>query len=508
MAMQILGLYDDRPYIRVAVLETNGKKSDVRSLKSFIPNSFQNVKQLYIWGWKGTLVTGISTLVRTLDFKISSPRLIEKGLPFQVESLTHMPAEDLIYASQTHSNEKGSEATIFLSQKTALQAHLERWKEFSLEPDLVTAIPQALVSFARFRCPELPSVFLVHLGSQEWTCTWMEEGKVKKVFVLAEGIEVLFSALWEDRKKVLFQKEIEGVARQIDLLQLKSHLNPHLSAKLEELRNKLGAILCSFDKQAGKKPLLFIGRTDSFGHLCEYLIEKIPEASPYEPQNPLSQDEKVCAIAIGLALEQTITNRKHIQFLKEEFIPRKVWKKTGQWGVGWIAASLFLSLFLAFGGDFQMRLQKEELTESLQQLMDRITPGGFASSVDEAISLIEEHTQEASFISQAPSVSEFLSWLTTHPLLEALSTAGDPLQILDLKYTLTSFPRIGHSKAPYEARIEIEFQVTHPMSARKLHEAFLQEDILIDSKREISWESLSDRYRAAFFLKNRIPHVF
>ena len=155
-----------------------------------------------------------------------------------------------------------------------------------------------------------------------------------------------------------------------------------------------------------------------------------------------------------------------------------------------------------------MRLQKEELTESLQQLMDRIAPGGFASGVDEAISLIEEHDKEASFVLQAPSVSEFLAWFTVHPLLEALSMSGDPLQILDLKYTLTSFPKMNHSKAPYEARVEIEFQVHHPTSARKLHEALLQENILIDTKREISWESLSDRYRASFFLKNRTPHVF
>ena len=57
---------------------------------------------------------------------------------------------------------------------------------------------------------------------------------------------------------------------------------------------------------------------------------------------------------------------------------------------------------------------------------------------------------------------------------------------------------------PYLAKIELEFQVNSPMTARKFHEYLLQgEDPIIQTKKEISWESLSDSYRTSFYLKNR-----
>ncbi|MDE3045290.1 MAG: hypothetical protein KGJ02_01405 [Verrucomicrobiota bacterium] len=506
--MQLLGLYDDRPFIRLAIFEFKGKKAEIKSLKSFIPNASSNVKQLYIGGCKGVVSMGMSTLVRTLDFKISSSRLIEQGLPFQVESITHLPIENLIYTSQLHlKKEGGAEATLFLGQKTALQALLDRWRGLSLEPDFVTSLPQALATFAHFRCPQLSSAFLIHLGSQEWNCVWVEAGKIKKAFVIPEGIEMLLSAFWEDRKKVLFQKEVEGVARQIDLLQLKPHLNPHLSTKLEELRHKLEATLYSFEQGGGKKPILFTGRTDSFGHLTEYLVQKFPDASPYEPSLPLSQEEKECAIAMGLALEGASKDRKKNQFLKNEFIPRKAWKRAGQWGFGLIATSLLLSISLSLTGYFQTHYQKKEWTHSLQRLMDRLAPGSFRGTIEDALSLIEEHDKEAYFIPQAPSLSEFLSWLSNHPLLEGLSATGDPLLINDVKYTLVSFPHIEAAKDPYAVQVDIEFQVKNPLSAKKFHETLLKEP-LIDSKKEMIWESQSDHYRASFFLKNRTPYVF
>jgi hypothetical protein len=43
------------------------------------------------------------------------------------------------------------------------------------------------------------------------------------------------------------------------------------------------------------------------------------------------------------------------------------------------------------------------------------------------------------------------------------------------------------------------------MHARKFHEALLHDDQFVDTKHELTWEMLSDRYKTSFYLKNR-PH--
>ncbi len=512
MAMEVLGLHFDGPYLRLALIESKRKKIHIRSLKSALTSAADDVKEIYISQWKGEFATGINALVRSLELKIPSIKQIEQGLAFQIESLTHVSIEDITYVPQIETGEGGSQVTLYIVPKQTLRDELEEWKKLSVEPDFVTANAQALAAFATYRCSNLTSAFLVDIGSEQWTCTWMEEGKIKKSFVIPHGVESLLSALWEDRKKVLFQKEVDGVAKQIDLLQLKQLLNPNLSERLDSLRRTLAGVLFSFQQVAGPRPVFFTGRINSFGRLAEYLLNTSPDLTLFEPSIPLSNDERTCAIPIGLALELCAKKLKPIQFLKGEFVPRKAWKRTGLWATGLALASLLCSASISFFGYHQIQQQKEEMVSSLRNIPDArlirtALIGGIDQGIEQALSLINKHDKESPYLLQAPTVTEVLNWVSNHPLLQSFAKTGDPLNITEIRYQLVSMPRMRALKDPYTAQVTLEFQVSSPMTARKFHEALLTSDDWIDLDEEIAWESLSNSYRTTFTLKNRTPHV-
>ncbi len=510
--MQILGLCIDRPFLRLAFLEKKGKLVEIRSIKTIQFNSTDDVKQFYMSASSANTATVVPALIRHLDFKISSIPQIEQGLPFQIESLTHLLAEEICYTSQIVPDKKGAKATVYFIPKSTLNSHLEAWKTFSIEPDFVTAQAQAMISFANFRSPNLKSAFLVHLGSQEWTCVWMENGVIERSFSIPMGMESLLSALWEDRKKVLFQKEIEGVAKQIDLLELKPLFNPQLSQQLETQKQALANVLFSFQQIAGVRPIFFTGRLQTFGRLPEYLTGALPALPIHIPQIPISPEEYQNALALGAGLELAADRRDPIQFLKGEFIPRKAWRRVGAWSISLIVISMALSMLLFELGRTEFHKTKSIMADSLKELIDsKVAKNAFSKGLDHGIDhtldLIEKNDKEAPYLLTVPTVSEFLSWLSSHPILSSFEAAGDPLEIVNVRYQLVSFPKIGAMKDPYTAKVELEFRIKSPMNARKFHETLLAGDELIDLGTEITWESLADSYRTSFTLVQRIPHV-
>ena len=123
------------------------------------------------------------------------------------------------------------------------------------------------------------------------------------------------------------------------------------------------------------------------------------------------------------------------------------------------------------------------------------------------VDAVDLYSKEYPYISKAPKVSEVLSWISSHPLLQKLKQEKTAIVIRDLRYQLVQYPHIGSMENPYRSKVEIEFETTSPMNARKFHQALLKGDDWIDTKQEIGWEALQNGYRASFYLKNRNPHV-
>jgi len=466
------------------------------------PATAEHVKQLYMQKAPNQVVVSLSALVRLLQFKMSSSKQVATILPFQVESLTSMSLQEIIYTTLMRPAKEGIHATIFLTSKETLRERLEDWGVNSIIPDRAVATFRALANFSEWAMPDSFSGYMVDLGSARWTCAWVERGQVKKGFTMEEGIETLLSSLWEDVKKVLFQKEVEGVASQMDLLQLNTQLHPHLAGKLGQLKATLARILYSFSPEASEVPTIFTGRVDAFGHFREYLLEKSCGRLT-ELSMPL--EEQKCAIAIGSALEE------ETQFLHSEFTPKKTWQKVGRWTVLLGSISLLATVGILLSGHAKFQSKKEDVGQAFHHILSKSDPklanmlflDDLERGIEEAALVIQKYNKETPYLLRAPNVTEALGWISSHPFIEALATTEDPLVIQTVKYQLVSFPHIDAMRDPYKAKLELEFMVKSPMNARKFHEALLQEDDFVDGENEFSWEASDDVYRTSFFLKNK-----
>ena len=185
------------------------------------------------------------------------------------------------------------------------------------------------------------------------------------------------------------------------------------------------------------------------------------------------------------------------------------------WGLFLFCFSLLFSTFISSVGYFQFQAEKKNIARSLQKalqntdkkLAETLFIAGLEEGIEKAMLAIQKADKESPYLPQVPSVAEVLTWLSSHPLVEAMRYGNDPLNLLNIKYELVSFPHIGAMTKPYRGKIEIEFQVKSPMNARKFHESLLQSNAMVDPNEEVTWEALLNSYRVSFYLKNRVFYV-
>lgn len=500
--MLILGIHIDSPYIRLAILRKGRSGVEIRTLQTtpFLPTE-SNVKPLYtalgIENFNGRIASGIESkdfFVRSIELKMARSRHIEEAIAFQSEATSHFKPEDVLTVPLIQKKEKGStKALLVTASREAISKHLKDLEQMQIDPDGVSGSPFGLYHFFKWRFPKTSNALVIDLGSSETTCILVENGELKKTHAILGGVESLLGGLLEDRKKILLKKEIEGAAKQIDLLLLKSGLNPNLSAKLHELRQEIAKVQYCFC--LGKIPVIFTGRTDAFIHLREFLVDL------GEEERSLSVEEQKHAISIGLALEQM--HPEPLQFRLGPFFARKNWKKLGLYALSLITASCLAAAAILGFGMHASHLSKLEMMHSLNLVQE----GKGYQSIDQWISAIEANHKEYPYILQAPRVSEFLAWLSSHPFLKQLEHEGDPIDLKEMRYQLMQYPKADSPKEPYLVKVELNFSFKNAMTARRFHEYLRLGDDLINPKLETTWDVMNDGYRTSFFLKNRSPYV-
>ncbi|MDE3055169.1 MAG: hypothetical protein KGI80_00510 [Verrucomicrobiota bacterium] len=504
-----LGIHVDIPFQRVALVQKRaGTPLLVRcgSLEEMSP---------FI---SGRVVSGLSSedlLVRPVTLKAVKRRHLHQALAFQAENDPLLPEDEFLsvhYVKQR--DKKETRAYLCTLSRKALHLHLDHLKTYKIDPDVVSCNDLALLHYVRWKIPPLKDAFIVHLGSKEWTGIWMEKGELQKSYCIPGGIQLLLSALQEDRKKNLPAQELESVAKQIDLLQLKTNLNPKLNQQLHLLRQELAKTLFSFHRASGERPLLFTGLIDSFGRIREFL--SFPCQEIIVNQHPLfapAPEEEPFAIAIGLALQQM---EQPLQLRREEFFPKKNWRKAGLISIFLLLTSLLCTAALLSYGHLLLKERLDKLTletarqnarldPAIQQELFRsgpVTPQRWIAKFSSAHS-------ESPYIVRAPKVTEFFCWLCNHPVFLEAKKEGEPFEILSLNYQMEECPKMDDLSAAYLAKVEINFSASNNMYARKFHEALLKEESMIDLSSELEWETATDdTYHVSFSLQNyRTPHV-
>ena len=117
---------------------------------------------------------------------------------------------------------------------------------------------------------------------------------------------------------------------------------------------------------------------------------------------------------------------------------------------------------------------------------------------------VTTHLKQPSYMGQYPKVSEVLSWLYQHPLVQEKT---DPIKIKSIHYQLSECPRLDTPRDPYQAKMEIEFETKSSLNARKFHEEIHEGEAWVDNKEDVQWEVSENTYRTSFYLKNENPHA-
>ncbi len=504
--MQILGILIDKPLLRVALIEKSRAGCKIIYLNSHPYNERESVKQLYTKAFKGKISSAISaqrTLMSPVEVNIGNSRHLDQALAFQTEAASHLDKTDTISDPYILKRTKeNTQALLFTTTKSMIREHLSALEKLSLDPDTISSAPLALVDYFKWKIPTIQDGFFIDLGSEEWTCVCMEKGHLKKFHSIEGGVESLLDALWEDRKKTLFPKEIPGIAKQIDLSQLKSSLNPHLFSKLRAMKLEMARVIYAFSSNSGKKPLFFTGRADAFGQMEEYLKEGLEESISPGPEIDLPKEEQKYAISIGLGVCQN-----SLQFRKDEFFPQKTWKSLGAFAFSLALASLVIGFALIEFSNHSLRSKSQKMVSfletSLKQWDKDLAQKIFIQEDEEEVlrrwdKAVTTHLKQPSYMGQYPKVSEVLSWLYQHPLVQERT---DPIIFKSLRYQLSECPRIDTPRDPYQAKMEIEFETKSPLNARKFHEDLHEGEAWVDNKEDVQWEVSENTYRASFYLK-------
>ena len=512
--MQILGIQIDPPFIQAALIHKGKNKAEIRLLKAFPCANPDLVKQLYTKKLKKEIATGLSAknfLIRSLDTPLPYSRYLKQAIAFRSEAASHFDPASVLNVPLIHKREDGfADVALCTVRRESLSCFLGEFRQFGIDPDGISTASSALCHFIRWKLPSLKDAIIVDLGSSEWTCSAMENGLLKKSYAIDSGIEALLASLWEDRKKILLQKEVHTAAKQIDLMLLKPSLNPNLTLKLQELRNQLARVICSFSRDSSPKPLFFTGRIDAFGHLPEFLSDPFQGEVLVETQPPFSLDEAKFAICIGLSLEYGSPNA--LQFRKEDFFPQRKWRRLGTYALSLLASSLFLSAFFLLWGIQRNAERMDRMANSAAHSSEKWGVLSAEKSnlqekqedkIENWIRFVASGGKEYSYILQTPKAAQALAWLSSHPLLKELEQEGDPIDLREIRYQLIQHPKLDSPQDPYLGKIELEFQFKNGINARKFHDALLKGDEIVDPDLEISWEALNGGYRTSFYLKNK-----
>ncbi len=451
--MKILGLQIDQPYLKAAVWQ----KGKVISLKSALLANPGNVKRIYIPKFRGRIVTGLSSkdfILRSLELNIAKSRHLKKALQFQSEGTTHLDPNETISIPYSIKKLVGKvEVNLIAAPKTTIQKQLEDLKKLQINPDCMSANALALKHFVLWKKPALQDVFVVDLGSDVCTCISLEKGELKKSHAIALG----------------------------------AHSSKD-GDEFSSLRQELSKVIFSFQRLTPKKPIIFTG--NALPHLKTSLCQDVQDAITEEISLGAGPEELSFAIPIGLCIQH---EKAPLQLLRNEFFPRKNYTKAGSYAAFLLFLSIFLSTTLFFIGNRSIRKNQEKMMEEISPIMQM---WGSNLTLLEWKKEVAKNSKEYPYILDVPNASSFLSWLHQFTIL-----ADDPLQLLDIQYTL-------ESQDPYVAKVELQFQMNSPLQARKFHVALLEDNEMIDNTKEISWEDKEGSYLTRFYLKKiKSPYV-
>lgn len=479
-------------------------------------------------------------LVRPLDLKLKKEKDIEDTLAFHVEPLLPYPVENAVIDKVTVSKDNdGSKLTVFSIRKDHLTQHIDRWTGLEINPEVVSAAPQALVLFANKFVESENPFFVVHLAIEHSLAVLIDQKKLLAAQAIPSGLNPLIDAIAKE-------KNLDKVSAYTELCNTSfgphSTENPSVKSALDELRMSITRTLYSLAKQfKGRevKDLIITGPGAVIEGLTDTFVPQLNKSllSIKEDQaSGTSKNELLnYALPIGAALSALPNTSDQINFRQGEFSYPEPWKRLKQPIMQYFLLSLGVATALFLFGKAYVSYKEGEVRQEYLNLLDVMNKpyttfeqqftGKSASEIakpDVAALNMNDIESRLNFLEKdikstpqtfqlrpdVPLVTDVLAWISSHPNFIGKQHDGSILtsssmHIENFSYSMVKRPEPTKKQEKYQVKVEMEFSSPTPMMAREFHDALIAPNDMVDPKAEIKWNSNRNIYRTSFYLKDK-----
>lgn len=403
-----------------------------------------------------TGIEGKDLLIRKLKTELKSKRVIQKALPFQLETLIPYSLDDLSLLPFYRKDE----IRFFALPKTLLQKHLGLFQHYGIDPEWVSSHANALMRFAQLIAPQKVSYLIVHVGLEHTTLVSVIEGGINGCVTVHLGAA--------DLEQEQFQKEVDRA-------------------------------ICFLFKERSVSDFLLTGHADEISFLSEW---SSIECESYQGID--FSRLKQYAIPIGLGLDVLKQDSQSVQFRQGKLMHRRQCASIKRK----VFVGATLCLMFAGLGFFQTerlleahrdRLENEVVLFAKEHKRDipKLDAGALWQQKDLQGKLtllkkkVSSKIDRAGYYKTSPRVSDLLVFLSTHPMLK------EGIEIKGIRYSLEKYPKIQSPRDPYLVKVHLDFESADQTVAKEFYES-----LLVDSKlTDIKWNREQNGYHATFFIQ-------
>jgi type IV pilus assembly protein PilM len=551
-----LGLYKTSRAVQLAKISYNKNKYTVDQLLE-IPSSEKDreadsINALYLPD--GTALTSLvdevcsatalstaEVLVRPLEIALTKDRDLEAVFHFQAEPLLPYPLEEaVINKVKLRRLEESTLLTLFAVRKTRLMHHIQHWKAWEIEPELVFCVPVALATLTKYCTTAEQPCIVLHLGEDHSSCVLVDGGVVVASYSLSDGIYLMEKALSEDLK--LENDEAQKVLQSLDFTSINTSEMPQLSQFIQQMKLGIARVVYALSKQSKEcevSQILVTGCGATLINFKEVLTKDLPKGVAIAESDILgvsTSDLNRYAVAIGLALAVQENGREGMDFRREDFAYPHPWKRIKKPLLTLLSLGLVCALCMYFFGQMWMGYQEDQLREKYGELLVsqyksmeefeaeyRKKHGLGAMHEGEKVHVKElsreEIAQRLEYLQHSlestpeifplqpntPRVSDVLGWLSAHPNVASGNDEGSSalLHIENLTYNMVKRPEQSKKNEKYQVKVELDFSSPTPKLAREFHDALIAPNDFVDPKGEVKWSANRGKYHTSFFLKDR-----
>mgnify|MGYP001162078566 CR=1 FL=1 len=460
---------------------TINNKCDLIDLKTIeiASKKHRSVKQIYN---KPTQLTsslsGKDVLIKTENIKSNKKKEIHQIIQYQKQSLNTLNDASFLVLSETQKQSKDHQAIYYISKESHVKNHLNKLKEFNIDPDRVTCDTKALSQFISTLYPNKSYNFVIHIKKLETLCVVIKDNHPIFSYHFKLG-------------------------------------NKHLETKLIDWENEVTKAGCSFQSKLEDQHfrLLITGQNQNYAEKEIDICKKHPQIF-YRTNNNSSLENKYpllrkYAISIGIALESTLHKNSALQFRSLSNYPKKLIKQAGMKFSAFFALSLLVSTFLFTGTNWLTKKSQKQFQQTLVSLSEneknifnnkiQLDPN---KNLKDNLYLLEneiyKNRKNFPYLNYAKTASDFLSWFNNQNFLKNYPE----ISIQSFSYQLLNYPNLNNIKSPNLVRIEINFNANNQQMAKKFYNALSQERKMINTSKDIHWSQTEESYKISFFLNN------